>query len=154
AQNRQGGGWNVPTREFIESYASGDERLEASIAIAEGTGPIGSMIIESVKSPVGYTTPPGKRSYAFVKKYLHPHSLETNTDDNFPVYRYAEVLLSLAETLNEQNRSGEALPYLNKVRRRAGLDDINELNNVLLRDIIAHERRVELAFENKRWTDL
>ena len=154
SQNRQGGGWNVPTQEFIESYETGDERLDASIAIAEGTGPIGSMIVESVKSPVGYITPAGKRSYAFIKKYLHPHSLENNTDDNFPVYRYAEVLLSLAETLNEQNKSGEALPYLNEVRRRAGLGDIGELDKTLLRDIIAHERRVELAFENKRWTDL
>ncbi|MBL7735572.1 MAG: RagB/SusD family nutrient uptake outer membrane protein [Chitinophagaceae bacterium] len=154
SQNRQGGGWNIPTQEFIESYETGDERLDASIAVAEGTGPIGSMIIESVKSPVGYTTTAGKRSYAFIKKYLHQHSLENNTDDDFPVYRYAEVLLSLAETLNEQNRSGEALPYLNKVRRRAGLGDIGELDKTLLRDIIAHERRVELAFENKRWTDL
>lgn len=154
SQNRQGGGWNVPTQAFIESYEAGDKRLDASIAIVEGTGPIGFMVIEAVKSPVGYTTPTGKRSYAFVKKYLHSHSLENNTDDNFPVYRYAEALLSLAEALNEQNRSDEALPYLNQVRRRAGLPDITELDRHLLRDIIERDRRVELAFENKRWTDL
>lgn len=154
SQNRQGGGWNVPTQEMIDSYESGDRRLEASIAIAEGTGPIGAMVIESVKSPVNYTTPSGKRSYPYIKKYLHPHSLENNTDDNFPVYRYSDALLALAEVLNEQGQSAEALTYLNPVRLRAGLAASTETDQASLRDIIAHERRSEFAFENKRWLDL
>ena len=154
SQNRQGGGWNVPTFEMINSYEPDDQRLEASIAIAEGTGVIGDMLIEAVKSPIGYTTPSGKRAYPFIKKYLHAHSLEQNTDDNFPIYRYAETLLSLAEVLNEQGKPSEALPYLNLVRARAGLAASTETNQALLRDIIAHETRVELAFENKRWLDL
>jgi tetratricopeptide (TPR) repeat protein len=154
SQNRQGGGWNTPTFEMINTYEPGDQRLEASIAIAEGTGVVGNMFIETVKSPVGYTTPPGKRSYPFIKKYLHAHSLELNTDDNFPVYRYSDALLSLAEVLNEQGKSSEALMYLNPVRIRAGLDPSTETDQALLRDIIAHERRVEFAFENKRWLDL
>src|SRR5690606_37887512 len=62
--------------------------------------------------------------------------------------------LFLAESLNEQGKSSEALQYLNEVRDRADQDDVTETNPDLLRDIIAHERRVELAFENKRWTDL
>ncbi|MEJ7769808.1 MAG: RagB/SusD family nutrient uptake outer membrane protein, partial [Chitinophagaceae bacterium] len=154
SQNRQGGGWNVPTQAFISSYEPDDKRLPASIAIAEGTGPIGAMVIESVKSPVGYTTPANKRSYALIKKYLHAHNLENNTDDNFPVYRYSEALLSMAEALNEQNKGTEALNYLNMVRSRAGLTASQESDQVRLRAIIARERRVELAFENKRWLDL
>ena len=74
--------------------------------------------------------------------------------DNFQVYRYSDALLSLAEALNEQNKSSEALPYLNQVRSRAGLPAVTETAQTLLRDIIAHERRVELAFENHRWFDL
>lgn len=144
----------MPTQEMIDSYRPGDQRLEASIAIAEGTGPVGAMIIESVKSPVDYTTPVGKRSYAFIKKYLNPHSVENNTDDNFPVYRYSDALLLLAEALNEQGQSTEALTYLNPVRVRAGLTPSTETDQALLREIIAHERRVEFAFENKRWLDL
>lgn len=153
SQNRQGGGWNTPTFEMIESYEPGDKRLEASIGIAEGTGVVGDMFIEAVKSPVGYTPPTGKRVYPFIKKYLHAHGLEQNTDDNFPVYRYADALLALAEVLNEQGKP-EALTYLNPVRIRAGLAPVTETNQALLRDIIAHERRIELAFENKRWLDL
>lgn len=154
SQNRNAGGWNTPTQEMIDTYEPGDHRLEASIAIAEGTGPVGAMILESVKSPVGYITPSGKRSYAFIKKYLNPHSIENNTDDNFPVYRYSDALLLLAEALNEQGKSSEALSYLNPVRVRAGLAPSTETDQSLLREIIAHERRVEFAFENKRWLDL
>lgn len=154
SQNRNGGGWNTPTQEMIDSYEPGDNRLEASIAIAEGTGPVGAMIIESVTSPVEYTTPEGKRSYAFIKKYLNPHSIENNTDDNFPIYRYADALLLLAEALNEQGKSVEALEFLNQVRVRAGLLPSTESDQNSLRKIIAHERRVEFAFENKRWLDL
>jgi hypothetical protein len=60
----------------------------------------------------------------------------------------------MAEVLNEQNKSSDALLYLNPVRQRAGLLPATELDQAALRDIIAHERRVEFAFENKRWLDL
>ena len=154
SQNLQGGGWNTPTFEMIDAYEDGDLRLDASIGIVEGTGQIGNMFIDEFKSPINYTPTPGKRTYPFVKKYMNPHALERNTDDNFPVYRFAEALLSMAEVLNEQNRSSDALPYLNQVRGRAGLSPITETNKDLLREIIAHETRIELAFENKRWLDL
>ncbi|AKP53480.1 RagB/SusD family nutrient uptake outer membrane protein [Cyclobacterium amurskyense] len=154
SQNLQGGGWNTPTFEMLGSYEDGDERLPASIGVVEGTGQIGNLFIDELKSPVNYTPTPGKRTYLYVKKYQHAHALERNTDDNFPVYRYSEALLSMAEVLNEQGRSGEALPYLNQVRLRAGLDPATETNQQVLREIIAHETRVELAFENKRWLDL
>ena len=139
---------------MIDAYEDGDLRLDASIGIVEGTGQIGNMFIDEFKSPINYTPTPGKRTYPFVKKYMNPHALERNTDDNFPVYRFAEALLSMAEVLNEQNRSSDALPYLNQVRERAGLSPITETNKDLLREIIAHETRIELAFENKRWLDL
>ncbi|WP_158857312.1 RagB/SusD family nutrient uptake outer membrane protein [Lunatibacter salilacus] len=154
SQNLQGGGWNTPTFEMIDAYEDGDLRLDASIGIVEGTGQIGNMFIDEFKSPINYTPTPGKRTYPFIKKYMNPHSLERNTDDNFPIYRFAEALLSMAEVLNEQNRSSDAIPYLNQVRSRAGLDPVNETNKDLLREIIAHETRIELAFENKRWLDL
>ncbi|NIJ54466.1 RagB/SusD family nutrient uptake outer membrane protein [Dyadobacter arcticus] len=154
SQNRQGGGWNVPTFEMIGTYEPGDKRLEASIAIAEGTGVIGDMVIDAIKSPVGYKMAAGKRAYPYIKKYLHPHALEQNTDDNFPIYRYSDALLSLAEALNEQNKTADALVYLNPVRTRAGLAAVTSSTQAALRDIILHERRVELAFENKRWLDL
>lgn len=148
-------GWCVPTDEMVASYEPGDLRLDATIGVAEGTGtaPI-DFVIESIHSPAGYTTPADKTSYRYVKKFLQPHSIANQQDDNFPIFRYAETLLSLAETLNELNRPGDALPHLNRVRRRAGLPDVTESGQAALRDIIAQERRIELAFENKRYLDL
>jgi len=154
SQNLQGGGWNTPTFEMIAAYEAGDKRLPASVGIVEGTGQIGNLFIDELKSPVNYVPTPGKRTYAFIKKYQNPHALERNTDDNFPVYRYSEALLSMAEALNEQGRPADALQYLNQVRVRAGLNPETTTSQQALREIIASETRVELAFENKRWFDL
>lgn len=149
------GGFNTPTQDLINSYEPGDKRLDASIAVAEGTfSASDDFTATAVKSIAGYVAPAGKTGRPFTKKYLHAHGVAGQTDDNWPVYRYAEVLLMLAECLNEQNKSADALPYLNQVRTRAGLAASTEVNQAALRAVILHERRVELAFENKRWTDL
>ena len=150
-------GLNVPTKNMLDSYEPGDTRLDASVAIAEGSGATGaSFIIDSIKSPVGYIAPPGKIGKPFIKKYSWPHTTVGQTNSNWPIYRYSDALLLLAEALNEQGKSQEALPYLNQVRNRAfnGGGTISTTDQAALRDIIAHERRVELAFENKRWLDL
>ena len=152
-------GLNVPTRDLLEQYEAGDTRLEASVAIAEGTGETGSsFIIESIKSPVDYVAPTGKEGKPFIRKYSWPHGIVGQTNSNWPIYRYADALLLLAEALNEQggDKSAEVLTYLNQVRNRAfaGGGTIETTDQTALRDVIAHERRVELAFENKRWLDL
>jgi hypothetical protein len=91
----------------------------------------------------------------FIKKFYNkPYGLQNNTDDNWPLYRYSDVLLMLAESLNEQGKPADALPYLNQVRTRAGLASATSSDQATLRSVIAHERRVELAFENHRWFDL
>lgn len=125
-------GYNIPTPDIINAYEPGDERKDASIGMLTASG----------------------NPYPYIKKYCHPHALTNNTDDNWPVYRYAEVLLFLAEALNEQGKSDEALGYLNRVRNRAGLGNTTATGQVAIREAIIKERRVELAFENKRWLDL
>ena len=145
------GGWNVPTDEMIQSYEKGDKRLEASIAVAEGTLDGDNFTFEEVKSPIGYTPAAGKDFRYFVKKYYHPpYTYSLRADDNFPVYRYSGALLLLSEALVKQGKNAEALPYINQVRERAGL---KPLASVTLNDVM-DEMRHELAFENKRWTDL
>ncbi|UKM64277.1 RagB/SusD family nutrient uptake outer membrane protein [Flavobacteriaceae bacterium GSB9] len=126
-------GFNLPTPDLIASYEPGDPRLDATIQYID-------------LSASGKLTP-------YVNKYNHAHAQFQNTNDNWPVYRFSEVLLLLAEAMNESN-SGDPLMYLNRVRARVDLDPITTTNTDELRDIILHERRVELAFENKRWLDL
>lgn len=91
----------------------------------------------------------------YIIKYTHPHTISGRTDDNWPILRYADVLLMLAEAINEQTGpTGEAVGDLNQVRTRAGLPALAGLGQDDFRTAVAHERRVELAFENHRWFDL
>lgn len=145
------GGWNVPTQEMVDSYEKGDLRLPASIAVAEGTVANEVLTTTAVKSPVDYKPTTGLGYYYFIKKYLHPpFQVEYNTDDNWPVYRYSGALLLLAECLVAEGKAGDALPYLNQVRQRAGLASLTAAT----KQNVADEMRHELAFENHRWTDL
>ncbi|MHA7102125.1 RagB/SusD family nutrient uptake outer membrane protein [Roseivirga pacifica] len=83
-----------------------------------------------------------------------PNNNTGDGGDNHYVVRYADVLLMLAEALNETGGSAEALNYLNEVRNRAGLSGITSTNQAVLRDAIALERRFELFGEGHRWADL
>jgi hypothetical protein len=139
-QGLSGEGNNAPTPDIIAAYEAGDKRKDASIAYV--------TLSQSLRA---------NKVYPYIKKFAAPHALHMNTGNNWPIYRYSEVLLFLAEALNEQSKGGEALPFLNMVRDRAfgaGNGTITAAGQTDLRDIILNERRVELAFENKRWFDL
>ena len=79
-----------------------------------------------------------------------------------PIFRLAEIYLNYAEACNEKpNRDeAEALKYINKVRNRAGLKNLEQAypevvgNQTLMRELIQKERMVELAFETQRLYDL
>ncbi|HSU49669.1 MAG TPA: RagB/SusD family nutrient uptake outer membrane protein, partial [Segetibacter sp.] len=91
----------------------------------------------------------------YVNKYKHTHTIAGRTDDNWPVIRYADALLMLAEAINEASGpTADAFNYLNQVRKRAGLSALAGLDKVAFRTAVLQERRVELAFENHRWFDL
>jgi len=128
----------VPTPDHIDAYETGDLRYDVNVGLA-------------VSLPNGTDT-----IVPYVKKYIYPgtHPQHLRANVNFPVYRYADVLLLLAEALNECGSSAEALPHLNAIRSRAGLADITSTDQSTLRTAILAERRVEFAFEGKRWLDL
>lgn len=73
---------------------------------------------------------------------------------NIPVLRYADVLLSYAECLNELGRTSEALTYVNQVRQRAGVADWTTMSQDEFRKQIMDERIRELFGENWRRFDL
>lgn len=122
--------YNIPTPDLIAAYETGDLRKDKSIA---------TVVLDG-------------KTYPYIKKLLQPHSQARITGTNWPVYRYAEVLLLYAEALNEQGKS--VSHYLNDVRNRANLGNSTAVGQADLRAAILAERRVELAFENKRWLDL
>ncbi|MEX2234568.1 MAG: RagB/SusD family nutrient uptake outer membrane protein [Cyclobacteriaceae bacterium] len=132
-----GGGRNIPTLDMVNTYEVDDLRKDVSIGFFQR----------------------GSVSVPYVKKYDHDVNPNfSTTPDNWPIYRYADVLLLLAEAINEQGyNTGVPFTNLNRIRSRANLPDLTPADlpdQAAFRDAIAHERRVELAFENHRWFDL
>ena len=141
-----GWGWNQPTQEFVSSYESGDLRKDITV-LYKGGPDFDGMAYDPSWSNTGYN----------VRKFLVPKSIAPTYDASpldFPVLRYADVLLMKAEALNELGQTSTAEAPLNEVRARAGLSVINGLNQSDMRLKILHERRMELAFEGQRWFDL
>lgn len=136
-------GVNIPSRGIFYAYEEGDIRKNSSM---------------------GYFVDPKNREHGiaigdtipYVKKFDWPHSIQGVTNSNWPVYRYAHVLLMMAESLNEiEGPSNTAYDYVNQVRQRAGLDNLKAgLNQAEFREAVIHEQRIELAFENHRWFHL
>jgi hypothetical protein len=79
---------------------------------------------------------------------------------NYIFFRYADVLLMYAEASLEAGDKPTAVEYLDMVRTRGGnmpsIDDTypQGITENQLREIIRRDRRIELAFEDKRWWDI
>ena len=82
-----------------------------------------------------------------------PATKSQNQGNDWIVIRYADVLLMHAEAILADNTSTtdlSALASFNAVRTRAGLSEVSNLT----KDLLLHERRIELCFENQRLYDL
>ncbi len=82
-------------------------------------------------------------------------------NNDWIVLRFADVLLSYAEALNETGQTGAAIPFLNEVRARANASLIaTTTTQIDLRKIIREERTRELigeftsVFDIRRWGTL
>lgn len=125
---------------LVQDFEAGDFRATACLFSTTNSGDVNAS-----------TGLPWK----FCGKYLVKGKVNNNDPANFPVFRYAETLLILAETENELNGPTNAYQYINQVRKRAGLSDLAPgLSKDQFRNAVYHERRIELCFEAKRWFDL
>ncbi|SOE23856.1 Starch-binding associating with outer membrane [Spirosomataceae bacterium TFI 002] len=99
------------------------------------------------------------KTYTTYYQRLHPSCLKYAQEDDDPnsylqrsnimVYRLAETYLIAAEAILRSG-SGDPLPYINAIRKRA---KAAELTSVTLQDILDENAR-ELAFEGERWFTL
>lgn len=134
-----------PTQLFIDLFAEGDERFDVTCGVYGGY---------YGEDSVFYVIPSNTNQY-YTKKYITPVAAANDSKANWKVIRYADVLLMYAEALNENNKTAQAIPYLNQVHERAGLTAYPlDMSQSETRDAIALERRFELAFEGHRWFDL
>jgi hypothetical protein len=128
-----GAGLNSPTFDLYHSYSEGDIRKTATIGIWLNTASV---------------------EYLYPKKLVIPVTSLNDSELDFPVLRFADILLMLAECENELGNPPTALSYLDPIRTRAGLLPLESSSQMEARLLIENERRFELAFENQRFFDL
>lgn len=95
------------------------------------------------------------RSFPF-KYGWDPNSIGANQGNDVPVIRYADILLSRAEALNElSGPSQEVIDRINEVRNRAGATPLvlADFDQASLRNAILQERKWEFFHEGKSRED-
>ncbi|WP_237028632.1 RagB/SusD family nutrient uptake outer membrane protein [Pedobacter steynii] len=109
----------------------------------------------------------------FIKKVVDWNMASTSSNISYRAYpwpqiRLADLYLMYAEALNEtlSSPNAEVFDYINRVRQRAGLLDVQKAwtdyssnptkfgNQAGMREIIHQERLIELAFEGSRYWDI
>jgi hypothetical protein len=97
--------------EFLESFEPADERLDA-------------FLFEFVNAD-GDTIQLGEDDVRSLKFPEYPTQEASRSSDDFPYLRYADILLSRAEALNEVDGvNAESVALLNEVRAAAGVDSV------------------------------
>lgn len=172
----QGKSWGKtrPTQLAFHQFEEGDPRREASFVygqytnIFEANANKKTVLLfpttkkDGTKNKMTYKQ--GDSEYAAWKKYYDPMMTATASNANFVFYRYADLLLVLAEAANEIG-SADAATYLNEVLDRArdadgnGTIEEDEVyplpfegsDKVAMRERIFRERLKELTGECDEW---
>jgi hypothetical protein len=129
--NGSGLGNNYPTNDLNNAFAATDTRKAVTIGVF-GIGSAAKL---------------------YVKKFLTPVSLTNDGESDWPILRYADVLLMMAEA---QGFTTASIGLINQVRARTSLGNLPATVNSVatFEQALANERRFEFAFENQRWFDL
>ncbi len=141
-------GWQVPTQNLYDDFDPEDRRRTVTF-LTEINNPDGS--ITTIKP--------------YIQKYWDRAAEPTGGDskNDYPVIRYADILLMYAEAANELGNTDDALKYINIVRKRARFDgsfdqaavpDYEGLSKDEFRAAVLNERRMEFVCEGQRWFDL
>ncbi len=154
----QGWGVMVPSLDVYNSFDKDDYRTDVAFFVEAS--------INGEMKP--YTEFPYEKRPHIAKFRRYPGNAQASgrqSDNNYAIYRYAEVLLMAAEAGNEiTGPNAELESYVNMVRERArnadGTPHVSPpdvpsgLSKDQFRDLVLEERRIELAFESKRWFDI
>ncbi len=125
---------NTGTQDLYDAFEAGDLRKASYMGVfKDGTNP---------------------KIYYWAKKFVYNVPVLNDGDNDWPVLRYSDVLLMYAEALNQNDKTEEALSYINKTRVRAGLSPLTGLSKEATQLAVEKERRLELCFEGHRWHDL
>jgi hypothetical protein len=141
-------GWNgtIIPADFYDKYDASDIRRNQFLVGPQAGGITYTKTVSPIITP-GAAPNEGIRDVKFFPVKPSDGSGESN---DFPIYRYADLLLMQAECNVRLGNSTAAAPFLNLVRQRAGLADIAAptLQNIY------DERGFELVFEGHRRQDM
>lgn len=170
-------------------YVNREMRFYASVGFSECFWPMSSSTSSGYYNQTityYYDSPNGRGGVSapqdcpitgyVIKKFIHPNDAWGGTnarrmDKGFPIIRFAEILLSYAEALNNLSTThtveldgkqqtfsrdmNEIRGSFNLVRYRAGLPGLNGSEDALaVQEMIERERMVEFLFENRRYYDV
>ncbi|PAW94765.1 RagB/SusD family nutrient uptake outer membrane protein [Mucilaginibacter sp. MD40] len=144
------------TWDFYNSYGDEDDRKKMFFTEYKGV----DGLIHKQAPTQGATAPNGFLYMPDVAtmKYADPNGANTYYDGHsVDILRYADVLLSRAEALNELNGpTTEAVNLVNQVKARSHAKQLvqSQLTQATFRDLLLQERGWELYYEGKRRADL
>lgn len=127
-----------------------DPRLTQTV-VFEGTMFRGAPVPEGKQFNTGY----GFKKYTTYADDV-PAPVNVRSDLNYIIIRYADVLLMYAEAQNETvGPDASVYEALNRIRERAGMPEVPpSLSQEEMREVIRHERRIELAGEGLYYSDI
>jgi len=130
-------------------FSSGDTRKAVTFYTTQYNAATGQTVV--------FNNPYTPYLNKFVDYSITPLNNQSTSGVNYPVIRYAEVLLLYAEVLNEigGGPSADAYTAVNLVRARANVAPLTAgLGIADFRDSVFVERRKEFIQEGQRWFDL
>ncbi|MDW3192779.1 MAG: RagB/SusD family nutrient uptake outer membrane protein [Cytophagales bacterium] len=169
--NGKQGGWTVmvPSFDVYDTWDGRDYRRAVSFDTT-GTNQAGEIVDYtqfSTLDPLNSNRPHIAKYQRFAGESDNIGAESRASELDYLLMRYAEVLLIAAEAAVEMGDNNKAQTYLNRVRARArngAVDGDNvkyppssfpadHFGSVTVEDVL-EERRLELAFEGKRWYDI
>jgi len=133
-------------------YENRDPRLYHTVRLV-GYMYNGEIIEEGDVAESGFGT---KKFMTYTDSTKIPQISGGQSETNFVEIRYAEVLLTYAEAQNESVGPDETVyEALNQIRSRVNMPAVEpNLTQDEMREVIRHERRIELAMEGKYYFDI
>ena len=159
------GGWSVmvPAQSVFDSWENGDYRKQVNFD-AEAVDNNGNVLSYTQFSSLdgrNANRPHISKYTAMAGDLPQANTSGRDSESNYQLMRYAEVLLIAAEAAAELGNTSDADQYINMIRERARNGDGTggpsaipaNISGATVNDVL-EERRLELAFEQKRWYDI
>lgn len=147
--NGDGSGYNYPAYDLdsIRPNSSGNVFDSLRANAYDRTDPRRSFNIKR------YGTKIYSNKYVLYDEVNHisPLVYQDDAESDWPVIRFADVLLMMAEAQGFNSASVQAI---NLIRSRVGLSPVSPTTQLEFEKCLSRERRFEFAFENQRWFDL